>query len=403
MDERPSIVHVTADHPDPIVPRKTTAIADLIALTDTAFDNRILSINRTRPSFKELVSGALGQSELSPKSDRVAMRNGEAWRYRAPGLGLLHWTFLERLGDAIADELAIAGVPDLIVAHKLTIEGVAVARAARLLGRPFAITIQGDTDTKILAARPDLQSAFADIFHAAASVVSLAPWSLSDVERILAKREGPRHVIPAPTDLDEELPVCLDGKGLISVFHLQSLRRKNLAGMVKAMRHLRQSNRDVTLSIVGGGSARDLLRAQSLTKSARNVVLEGRIDRHAIAPRLNRAAAFVLPSRRESFGLVFLEALFAGCPIIYPAGRSIDGYFDDLPFAIPTRWGDTDGLVRAMQHAVNQQSDLKEALDQWRESGGLDRFRRPAIAASYQAALREAMQGKGATNEECHD
>jgi glycosyltransferase involved in cell wall biosynthesis len=36
-----------------------------------------------------------------------------------------------------------------------------------------------------------------------------------------------------------------------------------------------------------------------------------------------------MPSVRETFGLVYIEALSQGLPIIYSKGEAVDGYFDE--------------------------------------------------------------------------
>jgi glycosyltransferase involved in cell wall biosynthesis len=47
----------------------------------------------------------------------------------------------------------------------------------------------------------------------------------------------------------------------------------------------------------------------------------------------------VLPSLNETFGMVYVEALFSGIPVIYTAGTAIDGYLDglDVGIAVPPR------------------------------------------------------------------
>ena len=43
---------------------------------------------------------------------------------------------------------------------------------------------------------------------------------------------------------------------------------------------------------------------------------------------LNGYTALVLPTLRETFGMVYIEALFAGVPILYSQDRGVDGFFD---------------------------------------------------------------------------
>jgi glycosyltransferase involved in cell wall biosynthesis len=105
---------------------------------------------------------------------------------------------------------------------------------------------------------------------------------------------------------------------------------------------------------------------------------------------MNAATAFVLPSRRETFGLVFTEALFAGLPVIYPKGTAIDGYFDGHSFALPVNASDPASIADAMQEAIQREEELKAALSDWQRSSHAKQFQRPSIAANFAAGLIHA-------------
>lgn len=393
MTNMASVLHLSADHPDPIEAHKTAAIRSLIELTSGRFANRVISLNRKSPDWLRLLSAVLANPRRPrPEITRQPFASGEAWCYHAPGRGLLHRTLLTSLGSRLAEELRQTGIPELLVGHKLTVEGFAVAQVARELGIPYAITIQGDTDTKILQARPDLASPLRRIFHEAAVVVSFAPWSFAAIEARLGPRAGPSRIIPCPTELDQCVAPETAGGGLVSAFHLKNYRRKNLVGMAEALRLLDQGGHTVSLAIVGGGSAADQTAAALSGAKAPGLTFEGPLARDQMAQRLHRAAGFVMPSLRESFGLVFIEALFAGCPVIYPAGRAVDGYFDGCPFAIAVPPNDPQALAAAMLHVAGHERELKQSLAAWQQGPEARRFTRAAIGQDYAEALHLALR-----------
>jgi glycosyltransferase involved in cell wall biosynthesis len=322
----------------------------------------------------------------------VAFDWGHALRYHAPGRGLFHKTFLDQLGEKIADQvLASDWQPDLLIGHKLTVEGIAVLRLAERLQRPFAITVQGDTDTKILSVRRDLTPTFRRVYHTAKLVTFFAPWTQAAIEARLGKRDGPIAMIPCPTELDEPLPPKPGGNGLLSVFHLKSHARKNLPAMAEAMRLLTAQGFPQTLAICGGGSPAELAAARASAGSTPGLAFEGSLERAQVAQRLNAATGFVLPSRRETFGLVFIEALFAGVPIIYPAGQAVSGYFTDCPFAIAVPPNDPQALAAAMRRLTEDEAPLKAELRKWQTSAAARRFTRSAIGQDYAASLKNAL------------
>jgi len=390
---RPNIVHVSGDFPDPFDGFKTPVIRDLVELTSDSFRHDVVSINRHTPGARNFLRGLVsGAGRPSLHTNEQPFAYGTALTYEAPSRGIFHATMLRELGDRLADKLLSQGRADLLVGHKLSIEGIVVRRAALRLDVPYAICLQGDTDTKILAARPDLRGEFRKIYRDAAMVFPFAPWTQKACEAYLGERRGPVEMLPCPTDLDVPLPPCSSGEGLLSVFHLKNHRRKNLRGLASAMRCLEAAGQRPRLAIVGGGGAQDLAHCKALTRGVESIEFEGALDRGEMRRRMNSAKGFVLPSLRESFGLVFIEALFAGLPIIYPEGAAVDGYFDGCSFAIPVNAGDPQAIAAAMDKLVRDEAYLKSDLLDWQNSAHAKRFTRSAIARTFRSGLNTCLE-----------
>jgi len=387
---RPRVVHLSADFPDPITPHKTRAIERLVELTDDRFDHWVVSLNREPPGIASWFGGKLGIAEQP-------LRRGIAVTYRALGRGLRHRENLERLGDWLAARIArLEGLrPALLVAHKLTVEGIAVARAARALGIPYALSIQGNTDEKIVRLRPDLAPKFREVLDGARMVFPFAPWALQAVSRHLGVSPVPARILPCATELDRVIAPGTGGNGAVTVFHLPHWRNKNFAALVDACRAVPSTGKPLSLAVIGGGQGREAERCRAMGARAPTVTFEGELASEAVPARLNAASVMVLPSRRESFGLAFIEALFAGCPVIYPAGQAIDGYFDGAPFAIPVDARSSAAVAAAIRHALHNEAALKEALAAWQGSAEAERFKRPAIARQFGDGLAEAIGSGG--------
>lgn len=392
---RPRILHVSADVPDVFNEGKTPVISRLIELAADQFDHEILSINRKRSSLLETAAVAAGRLEPVSRAGPKVIERGYAIEYLAPSKGLFHAVMLERLADWIAELCVQQGnIPDLVVGHKLTVEGIVVQRVADKLGIPYGITIQGNTDQKILNLRPDLGARFAKIFHDAACVFSFAPWARSAVELRLGQRQYPPINLPCPTVLDTIRSPRSSGNRLISVFHLRNHAIKNVEGLAKAMSMLAAQGSDTKLDIIGGGGAADIAICSKIIGTCPNITLAGARTQEELGPIMNEAIALVMPSRRESFGLVFVEALFAGLPIIYPKDAAVDGHFDGLPFAIAVDARSPAAIAKAIRHVISHEAEIKTALGKWQAGGGLQRFTRSAIAQTfaqelYAAAYRE--------------
>ena len=143
---------------------------------------------------------------------------------------------------------------------------------------------------------------------------------------------GPTYVLPNAVHLEdygirEKRPDLterygLDGKRvLLTVGRLDSAERSK--GFDEVMAVLRELPEDVVYLIAGGGNDRTRLqqRAMDLGVSAR-VRFTGLFPDAEKRDLYNLADAYVMPSRGEGFGFVFLEAMACGVPVI---GSKLDG------------------------------------------------------------------------------
>ncbi len=387
----PRILHISGDFPDPIEPHKAPVIARLLALTDDQFDHCVVSLNRSSPSIGDWSKGTvLSKRPADAIGRQETFERGVAVQYHAPAKGVLHKAALERLGDWIAQFALADGKPDLIIGHKLTIEGIAAARAAKALGVPYALSIQGNTDTKILRARPDLKRAFRTILCEATVVFPFAQWALDQVTAKLGSRPKATKTLPCPTDLDSIIAPKIGGNGMVSLFHLDRHKTKNLAGLGAAMRLLQDQPNISVLNVIGSGTDKQLAACQKEANAA-NIQFSSPPQRSDIAQLLNAATGFVMPSLAESFGLVFIEALFAGLPIIYPKGRAVDGYFNGLPFAIAVDPKSPAEIAEAIAHVCRNEGTLKAQLAEWQRSAHAQQFTQNSIALKFAQGLEQAL------------
>jgi glycosyltransferase involved in cell wall biosynthesis len=101
-------------------------------------------------------------------------------------------------------------------------------------------------------------------------------------------------------------------------------RRKRVEILLQAAAMLRERIPDVEVRLVGAGPCGPQLRGlSSKLKLDGTVTFLGDVSRSQLIAEYNRASVFCLPSVQEGFGIVLLEAMAAGTPIVAARAAAI--------------------------------------------------------------------------------
>lgn len=122
---------------------------------------------------------------------------------------------------------------------------------------------------------------------------------------------------------------------------------------VQAFRAIASSHPGWTMTVVGEGpelaAVRSLVSADEALRD--RVRLPGQLDKVAIAQRMNEASFLILPSQRETFGLVVAEAMACGLPVIIGENIGAREYVGlEAGLAVPA--ADTAAIATAMERMV---------------------------------------------------
>ncbi|MGN0990042.1 MAG: glycosyltransferase [Candidatus Ventricola sp.] len=256
---------------------------------------------------------------------------------------------------------------DLVHAHMLPKDGHAGLIVARALGVPFALTVHGT-----------------DIFHY--FIPGKQPWArnvriaqqadaLMAVSHLLMSRVAPyrgegkiSRVVPNGVDLSL-VPGKTDNapRAVISVGTLKA--RKCMDRTLEAFARLAGEYPDATLTIVGIGEMEAQLRARIAELGLEGrVTLTGGLPHEEVLARMAKSDLFVLPSWGEGYGIVYIEAMAAGCIAVGARGEGIEDTITDGEngFLVPAGdAGETERVMRAV-------FDSREAYAALRERGRQD-------------------------------
>jgi glycosyltransferase involved in cell wall biosynthesis len=177
--------------------------------------------------------------------------------------------------------------------------------------------------------------------------------------------------------------------------NLNAYSRKNLPSLIRAVVELGKETADVSLSIFGSCSGEVLFDLRKIIADAGAegvVTLRGPLPNERFSEVLNDHVAFVMPTRRETFGMVFVEALFAGLPLLHTRGWGVDGFLEDDLAGYACNAEAQQDVLQGLRYLWVEQSRLKGNLNRLAETGGLDRFKRASIVADYQGILTSVLE-----------
>lgn len=108
--------------------------------------------------------------------------------------------------------------------------------------------------------------------------------------------------------------------------------RKNLKRVIEAVSLLKHQKgyEDLSIRIIGGGADKDNTIKNLIDEHPDYIEYLGKIyDKQKLISAMRECSLFAMPSVHETFGLVYVEALSQGLPVIYTKKDGIDGYFDE--------------------------------------------------------------------------
>lgn len=104
-------------------------------------------------------------------------------------------------------------------------------------------------------------------------------------------------------------------------------RGKNVKNLIKAVDQLVKLGGLFELNLVGGGG--DNGKIVQIIKEKTFIRYHGKIyDKQKLKAIMRLCDIFVMPSKNETFGLVYIEALSQGLPVIFTKNEGIDGLYD---------------------------------------------------------------------------
>lgn len=355
-----TILHLAVDFNTPQRPKTTTAVEWFVQELGS-FDNVVVAWRR-RPK----------------PGNRVTECEAPGYRlYDFPYFGLpLGLDLLPAMWIAARHtirRLEADGIrPDLVHAHKFTFEGLAAWFIARHFGVPYVVALRGEVETKVFRMKPELRGLLRKVARGAYRLYFVSAWFRDEFHRYVPGQEARERLFPnIVRNIQPVIAPQPPSDRFVCIAQLDTWKRKGLAWLFEAFAQALKQQPDMKLDVIGRGSPEAVAKVTALIARhglESNVTVVGGLPNAELLARLPGYRALLLPSVNETFGMAFVEALFAGVPVLFTRGTAIDGYVDGLGVARTVTPGSVpeiaDGILELWRDAEAYRARIAAAAPQ---------------------------------------
>src|SRR4051794_34246002 len=192
---------------------------------------------------------------------------------------------------------------------------------------------------------------------------------------------GDVTVLPGEYAGSTERPQPAPAEPLL-VFAGRHIPEKRVTALVPLMQRLRASHPELRLEVFGDGPERPAL-VEAIAAAGLGEVIDARgfVESDEVQSAMQRALCHVLPSQREGYGMVVIEASAMGTPSVVVADEDNAAVelVEDGVNGVIARSADAADLEAAVQRVIDAGPALRESTADW--------FARNAPARSLDASL----------------
>lgn len=227
---------------------------------------------------------------------------------------------------------------DRIHTHCVFTDGNVAMRLKRELGIPYLVTVNNTDLNHFFKFRVLLRNRGIRIMQQSSAIVFIAePYRRIVFDRFIPKSlreqlQKKTYIIPFGIDdfwfdnIAREAKI-LSAQKQLRIFYAGDINaNKNITLTVAALKELRVKGWNITLTLAGKVHNQQLF--QELT-SEEFVSYLGILDKNGLLEQYRNADIFAMPSHKDTFGLVYAEAMSQGTPVLYTRGQGFDEQFPD--------------------------------------------------------------------------
>lgn len=259
----------------------------------------------------------------------------------------------------------------ILHAHVALPDGYAASFLARRFEKPLIVTIHGQDLQRTIHRNPRCFRRVFQTLDAASHVIvvsrklekiAVEQFGMEDKYVVVPNGVDPERVLDSGAAMREEegrFPVLLSVSSLIRI--------KGIDLNLRAVARLRAQYPSIRYVVVGDGPEKDALK--TLTRELGiddRVTFLGRLPHHEGMCHMALCDIFCLPSWEEGFGVVYLEAMAHGKPVIACRGEGIEDVVTDGETGLLVKPRDVDSLAEAIRFLLDHSDKAKTIGEQAR-------------------------------------
>lgn len=267
---------------------------------------------------------------------------------------------IDKVCKDIARQVDLSEV-SLIHATNLFSDGAVALRLKQRYGIPYITAVRNSDINVFLRYTPHLWWVHRAVIREADHVVSITP--------ALQGRLNRHHTLCGMRDVVKAKNLVITNG--INDYWLQNLRpeaeqhaqnhrivyvgnfdhNKNVLRLAGAVLALKPEIPDIHLDLVGGSGGQEARVMRLVRQHPDTLAYLGKIyEKDRLRDVYAQNSVFAMPSRHETFGLVYIEALSQGLSVLYTQGEGIDGLFEAAGEAV--RATSSESIRTALRHLL---------------------------------------------------
>lgn len=136
-------------------------------------------------------------------------------------------------------------------------------------------------------------------------------------------------------------------------------KNKNIQNTISAISKIRKNGLHIFFTIVGGGGDYEKQIIKLIKANSGWIKYFPRTNNKSkLKSILQESHIFCMPSKFETFGLVYIEAMTQGLPVIFTKKQGIDGYFEEGEIGFAVVNDNIENLILGVHEILNNYSAM---------------------------------------------